>query len=97
MVNKRERGADSAPTTLSKTPLEKKAKSTESGESDDVSLKDIMKAILTLEQKVDTVVTCQSFTDGKVEKVDKKLADLIQQVVQNNAIIASLTKAVEFN
>lgn len=96
-VNKRERGADSAPTTPSKTPLEKRAKSTESDVSGDVSLKDIMNAILMLEQKVDTIVAYQSITDGKLEKVDEKLADLKQQAVQNNAMITSLTKAVEFN
>lgn len=57
------RGTDLAPTTPSKTTSEKRAKSTESSESDDISLKNIMKMILTLEKKVDSVVTHQGIKE----------------------------------
>lgn len=81
------------PLQLQVRRLWKRGTNQQSGECDDISLKDIMKAILTLDQKVDTIVTCQGITHGNVEKVDENLADLKQEVIQNNVMIANLAKA----
>ncbi|GAA6085600.1 uncharacterized protein LOC107686071 [Tachysurus ichikawai] len=80
VINKRERGAGSLPTTPCKTPAEKRVKPSDEREKIEISNETILEAILNLEKRV-----------------DEKLADLSEQAKQSSAMIASLTKAIQFN
>ncbi|GAA6073639.1 uncharacterized protein LOC107686071 [Tachysurus ichikawai] len=80
VINKRERGAGSLPTTPCKTPAEKRVKPTDEREKIEISNETILEAILNLEKRM-----------------DEKLADLSEQAKQSSAMIASLTKATQFN
>lgn len=89
LFNKRERGAESVPTTPNKKPAEKKSKSADDGENVDVSsnVKAILDAIMNLGRRFDDFE----------KKVDTQLADLREQIKQSSAMIVSLSKAVQFN
>ncbi|GAA6105912.1 uncharacterized protein LOC107686071 [Tachysurus ichikawai] len=80
VINKRERGTGSLPTTPCKTPAEKRVKPTDEREKIEISNETILEAILNLEKRV-----------------DEKLSDLSEQAKQSSAMIASLTKAIQFN
>lgn len=80
VLNKRERGNGSVPSTPCKTPAEKRVKPAAEKEKNEISNETILDAILNLEKRV-----------------DEKLADLSEQAKQSSAMIASLTKAIQFN
>lgn len=83
LITKRDRGKDSAPTTPTKTPAEKKAKSNQEDGNAQVSNNAIFDAIMELSKRVLGIET--------------RLEDIGEQNRQNSAMIANLTKAVQFN
>lgn len=103
--NKRERG-DSAPPTPDKTPGEKRLRSVEEEEAEEISLRDIMKGILTLGEKVDNIeqqvthssvmlaslATAVEFNANEVKECKAKVKELEKQNVQLREKNADLQK-----
>lgn len=78
VMSKRERSIDSVPSTPSKKPAEKKAKSAEISESDEVSNATILKAILNLEKRVDEQLADLSVQCKQASTMLASLAKAVQ-------------------
>lgn len=92
LLNKRERGEESAPSTPSKKPVEKKSKSTDDDESAKLSNKTKLTGILNLETRVDEQLADIS---GQTKQNSEMLANWAKAVQFNTEEVKECKRKVK--
>ncbi|KAG9278211.1 hypothetical protein AMEX_G6035 [Astyanax mexicanus] len=92
--NKRERG-DSTPPTPCKTPGEKRLRSGEEEEGEEISLRDIMKGIVSLGEKVDSIEQQVTHTSVMLASLAKAVEFNANEVKECKAKVQEMEKQSE--